>query len=147
VCLILKALLLSRHFYAADSSRVAVDSVTGGLYAETTGTDCSKCRVTVCAVIMSGGGAEVTELQSWLRSVMGEDADWEVTPDTLRILGILRRHNLQQEETAKVNAIYVVIITRVFKIRTGTKVLLIRYPIFTLVTCHCSIKLTKLLFK
>jgi hypothetical protein len=96
---------------------------------------------------MSGGGAEVTELQSWLRSVMGEDADWEVTPDTLRILGILRRHNLQQEETAKVNAIYVVIITRVFKIRTGTKVLLIRYPFFTPVTWHCSVKLTKLLFQ
>jgi hypothetical protein len=84
--------------------------------------------VTVGAVIMSGGGAEVAELQSWLRSVMGEDADWEVTTDTLRILDILRRHNLQQEETAKVNAIYVVIITRVFIIRTGTKVLLIRYP-------------------
>jgi hypothetical protein len=52
---------------------------------------------------MGEGGGNVGELQSWLRSVLGEDADWEVTPDTLRILHTIRQHNLQQENIAKVS--------------------------------------------
>jgi hypothetical protein len=54
---------------------------------------------------MGEGGGNVGELQSWLRSVLGEDADWEVTPDTLRILHTIRQHNLHQENIAKVEPV------------------------------------------
>lgn len=46
---------------------------------------------------------EVGELQSWLQEVVGEEGlQWEVTPDTLRILSTLRQHNITQESCAKV---------------------------------------------
>jgi hypothetical protein len=47
-------------------------------------------------------GGDVGELQSWLRGLLGEDLEWEVTPDTLHILTKIRQNNINQENSAKV---------------------------------------------
>jgi hypothetical protein len=45
---------------------------------------------------------DVGDLHSWLRGILGEDLEWEVTSETLQILTKIRQNNIIQENSARV---------------------------------------------